>query len=314
MSVKTGFSLALVLALLGSSTGWAQELPGPPLNDPKRIAPHAAPGEIPAQAQGAPAGPSGWMTYTAPDCCGPFGGGPVLMEVYMRNGASVPVGGRVFGDGLDVGWMFQGGGRSLFFNPEQDKAWTLDLNITNIAQTANRNASGIPMNVLVPRPSDPNNPNNNNPMINGQSLDPIFLSPPYPADAAIPIRFGTDPRFPGLTVSSLNRTFVGAGIGREWYLNGSANNGCRLWRAGFDAGGRFGTAKANFKEIPHRTDAISGVFAGFHTDMEIPWGCCKLILGARAEWDYTWTEALLQPQNDGEFTSLNFSLTTGVRY
>jgi hypothetical protein len=56
--------------------------------------------------------------------------GPIMAELYVRNGPSIPVGGGVLGAVLNTGWMFQGGARSLFFNPEMTKAWVVDVGIS----------------------------------------------------------------------------------------------------------------------------------------------------------------------------------------
>jgi len=76
-------------------------------------------------------GLSDWILYTKPGCCGPVGGwGPIMPELYVRNGPSIPVGGGVLGWALQTGWMFQGGGRSLFFNPSMTAAWVADIGIS----------------------------------------------------------------------------------------------------------------------------------------------------------------------------------------
>jgi hypothetical protein len=91
-----------------------------------------------------PGGLSSWLVYPrAPGCCGPVGGnGPIGSEVYLRTGASIPVGGGIFGDVLDVGWAIQGGGRALFFNPAANAAWTVDLSLSNYHYNANGDALG----------------------------------------------------------------------------------------------------------------------------------------------------------------------------
>src|SRR5205807_4651410 len=112
----------------------------------------------------------------------------------------------------------------------------------------------------------------------------------------------------------LNRTDVSVGVGRDWYLWGAANAcGEKRWRAGLDAGGRLGTAKAEFNEISHHTDTTGGVYIGLHTELEIPYGCCSFLVGFRAEWDYTWMD-ILQIQNNSDLQDVNLLFTFGVRY
>src|SRR5207247_188290 len=101
----------------------------------------------------------------------------------------------------------------------------------------------------------------------------------------------------GVTVSGLNRTFVNLGMGREWYMWHSANTPGNNWRMGMDFGGRYGSEKADFHEIRHRTDVVGGVYASLHTDLEIPCGCCIFQCGLRGQWAYTWSD-ILQKQSD----------------
>jgi hypothetical protein len=114
-----------------------------------------------------------------------------------------------------------------------------------------------------------------------------------------------------VTVRSFNRTLVGLGFGKEWYLWEAANAPGRKWRAGVDAGGRWGSASMQFPEIRHRTDTITGVYAAAHTDFEVPYGRCFLSWGLRCEWAYTWSD-ILQMQSDVQ--EINVLATFGVRF
>lgn len=324
MSAKSSLPCALVLAVLGASLAYAGDDGGippivPPGTDLHRVPAHIPPGEnVPPDTLKRDIRQSDWILGDRPECCGPVGkDGPVTMEVYLRNGTSSPIGGGLLSDVIGTGWMLQGGGRTLFFNATNDRAWTIDLNITNVANWANKSAANaIAMtDVLVPRPTDPANPTNPNP----PGLPAAFQSPPYPQQAAIPVDFGADnfgTFIPGLSLTSLNRTFVSAGVGREWYIGLPANlcDGGWMWRVGADVGGRWGTTKANFKEIRHRTDVIHGVYAALHSDLEAPCGgCCKFQLGLRTEWDWTWMYDIIRP-NSGDISELNVLITTGVRF
>ena len=76
---------------------------------------------ITTNAAGGCAGPGG-------DCCGPIGAhGPIGQEVYVRTGASFPIGNGLLVRGLNVGYATAAGGRAQFFSPAGDTAWTVDL-------------------------------------------------------------------------------------------------------------------------------------------------------------------------------------------
>ncbi len=101
---------------------------------------HAARACLPSGDLPAPVTPPGgitlskWIIGTGPCCCGPVGAnGPVQMETYLVSGIDFPLdNGHIFGHTLDEGWVMGGGGRSLFFNPDQTAAWVVDLSITNM--------------------------------------------------------------------------------------------------------------------------------------------------------------------------------------
>jgi hypothetical protein len=245
---------------------------------------------------------SSWITHHQPDCCYPFGGhGPINTELYIRNGPSIPVAGGILHDILDTGWDFQAGGRSLFFNPSVDAAWTVDLSVNYIYNHAE------------PSPTVP-----------------VIL--PTQASFVSPIEFKT------MTIQAhlreLDRTFANVAVGREWYLNAPANASGWKWRAGLDVGGRLGTAKALFAQrvsqpvqilensgqtltfgttTSHFTDTIYGTSISLHTDLEVPCGCCTFLGGFRAEWDYTWMD-VLKGTNNSDLQDVNLLFMLGVRF
>jgi len=114
-----------------------------------------------------------------------------------------------------------------------------------------------------------------------------------------------------VTVRDSNRTLVGLGFGKEWYLWGSIVDPGNKWRIGVDGGGRYGSGSMTFNEIRHRTDVLGGLYAAAHTDFEIPHGRCFLYWGLRCEWAYTWGD-ILQRQSDVQ--EINVLATFGVRY
>jgi hypothetical protein len=115
-----------------------------------------------------------------------------------------------------------------------------------------------------------------------------------------------------VTIRNSNRTLVGLGVGKEWFLLRAANEpGCH-WRVGVDGGPRYGTEDMQFNEIRHRTDTLGGLYSAVHTDIEIPYGRWFFSCGLRCEWAYTWSDNILQRKTDVQeiMTLINFS----VRY
>jgi hypothetical protein len=306
MSLKRICLGALVLALVGAVPVAAQQpqpgvdllpqpqqlpvqqnllmQPAPPVTvDPYRLPPPAPPGgETPAPPE--PGKLSSWITYPQVDCCGPIGrDGPIMVELFLLNGVELPVEGAIFGHVLQPGWIIEGGGRSLFFNSALNGAWDIDLSIANVFNRGQHSDRKIPIE------------------------EPVTNTNVFPTTTT------------NVTVETslreLNRTYVDAGLGHEWYFWGSANCcGGTRWRAGIDAGGRLGTAKAEFYEIQHRTDVIGGLFVGLHSDVEIPCGgCCTFIVGLRVEWSYNWSD-ILQIQNNSDLEDVDFTVNLGVRF
>ncbi len=318
MSAKAGLPLALLLTLVGLPAARGEDSP-PPFSAEK--SPSAAVGDTAPIAPGTTAGGpapapypaeilppptalpppslSSWITHTRPDCCYPFGGhGPINTELYIRNGPSIPAAGGILHHILDPGWDFQAGGRSLFFNPSVDAAWTVDLSINYIYN-------------------------------HGDS------SPTVPVILPTQTSFASLADFRIMTIQAhlreLDRTFVNSAVGREWYLNAPANASGWKWRAGLDVGGRLGTAKALFAETvsqpvtilgagtfgstrSHFTDTIYGLSISLHTDLEVPCGCCTFLAGFRAEWDYTWMDILKDVGNNSDLQDVNLLFTLGVRF
>ena len=299
MNIKRVGMGGLVVTLLCLGGARAQPLPAPSegTSNPLFTAPSVggpptampAPGAAPGADMGAPAGPapygvsggSTWLDYQrCLGCCGPVGGnGPIAYEVYLRNGFDFPLGGNPFGARLDVGWDITAGGRTLFFDPAMEKAWAVDLSITNIFNNSHDRTTTYPLFGIS---------------------QGTGVTPPPELDVA---------------VKNLNRTYVNVSGGREWYIWGPA-----AWlkpdsnlRFGVDLGGRYGTEKLEVTNFHHFTDTIAGVFMAFHSDVEIPWGCCIFQAGMRFEYGYTWGD-ILQHQNNGDVQDMTLMFTRGSRF
>lgn len=290
MSAKTVFSGAMAAALVALAAASAQtpagkeyELPAPRPLAPASSTPNSvAPAHFAHQTHAL----SPWITgHCEPGCCGEMIGMPIYSELYVRAGANWPLGGDIMGRLLSTGWTIGGGARALFFNPTLDAAWVIDAGITNTRNHGDRPDVQIPLSIIVPGPG------------------------------GIPerVNFGQG-GIPGVTVRDYNRTTVNLSFGRERYLWGTVNSCCggeASWRAGWDIGGRYGSSKADFHEIRHRTDVIGGAFLALHTDYEIPCDCCIFFAGLRLEWGYTWGDVL---QQTSDVHDIGLLLNLGVRF
>lgn len=282
MNVKAFLCGTLVVAVLGVRSAAAQELTPPTYTDQGPQS--TLDGEVPPDHIASPGSLSSWITYIKPNCCGHTGiGGLIGNELYLRAGWSIPWQGGVLRNVAETGWMVQGGGRLLFFNEPLDRAWTADVSLSNTWNHGQRD--DIPITLIL---RDTNNP--------GQ--------------------FVTQQ----VTLRSLNRTCVNLTGGREYYGR-SLLKGCDggwNWRWGWDAGGRYGTMRADLDEFGmrsffRRNDVIGGVLFSLHSDVEVPCGCCTWQGGIRAEISYTWSD-IFQAQNNADLLDVNLLLTLGVRF
>jgi hypothetical protein len=321
MSAKTIFTAALVMAVLGFGTVRGQtttpSYSGSNESNNNNNNDANDEGHKPGQVSEGPHTLSNYITYQRPDCCGPIGGdGPIQLELYSRAGVSVPIGNTSFTKALQNGWMIEGGGRSLFFNPAMDAAWTIDLGLSNTWNHGEHPEIQFPLNnIIVPFaasatafPPQASFAIGNFVPHATPTITTVTPTSGPSAGTAIPVFTA-----PGVSIHFLNRTFVNLGFGREYYLLGSAHDCGTRWRVGADVGGRWGSAKLGLNEIRHRTGVLEGVFASVHTDLE--WPCCSVVFvaGLRAEWSYTFSE-ILQEQNNADVQEINLMVTAGVRF
>jgi hypothetical protein len=245
--------------------------------------PDDAPALVPARS-----GLSDWILYRR-DCCEGSHGKltPFYTELYFGSGPSFPIRGTsVFSNELETGWTLMGGARGLLFNEEMTRAWVFDLHIINIHQYAGAHNTAFPLTVTP----------------NGISI----TSGVTPSAGG-----GFEPNF---RLEDVNRTMVGLGFGREWYLWKPADfDGC-MWRIGVDGGGRYGSERLNVvngARSAHTTDVINGAYVAARSDLEMPCGNVMFQAGLRLEWAYTFTDILQRPSDVQDLTLL---VTVGVRY
>jgi hypothetical protein len=283
MNAKTVFSTALLVTVCGLGTVRGQTPGG---MSPLDTAPPPTQADVSAEAtpttQEFPQSfqLSSWIRGDIHQCCNCCGGsGPIQTELFFRIGPSIPLGTGTVASVLQTGYYVGGGARELFFDTEMTHAWTIELGIANIYNHAHAPPyPGIPLTIFIQQPT------------------------------GVPVLTSTS-----ATLEALNRTYLDVGGGYEWYLWGSARCHDKNWRIGCDTGGRWGSEKADFNEIPHRTDVIGGVWTAVHTDLEIPCGCCTFQAGLRIEYGYTWSD-IMQIQNKSDVQDLNILFNMGMRF
>jgi hypothetical protein len=289
MNVKHVGLCALVLTLLGVSAVRAEDSPPAMTSTPyaastSEVTPQ---GDMPSRSTEPHSVPqlSQWILGPTCECCGPLGGNTLGYEIYLRTGLSLPFGSGVLAKDLDPGWVVHGGARVLFFNPSQTSAWTVDFGVMNIYNHADGDHKATLENIIVPGPAN----------IFGQATSQVLPTV-------------------DVTFNRYNRTFATMAFGKEWYLWDPAHS-CEgwMWRAGLDAGFRYGTSKLDLNELRHRTKVIGAPTVSLHTDLELPWGACIYQIGFRAEWSFTFSE-ILQDQNDADVHDILLMLNLGVRF
>jgi hypothetical protein len=290
MNAKALLYGSLVLTILGTRPARAQDITPPAYTDELQPSPL----ETPPDRVAPPGRLSDWITYICPDCYGHTSlAGYMGGELYTRSGWSIPWQGGVLRLVAETGWFIQGGGRVLFFNEPLNRAWTVDVSISNVYNHGQR------PDVLIP----------------------LILRDPRTATMGQPLSLTT-------TLQMLNRTSVNLTLGQEYYWN-SLTKACNShwnWRWGWDAGGSYGTERADLDVSPpitptptpsldslRRNDVIGGALFALHSDVEVPCGCCTWFGGVRAELHYTWSD-IFQAQKSADILDINLLLSLGVRF
>jgi hypothetical protein len=245
-------------------------------------------------------------------CCGPTGrDGPLTYEVYTWTGPSIVFGGEL-AKRLNVGWEVAGGTRVMHFNAAGDAAWAIDL---GLSYTYNRGSVSDFLDVNTPSQVPLRNASGGLvPAQNG-------VTP----DINVPGTFQTT-RGPDVPVTSriraVHRTNFNFGIGRDVFFNGpgflSSGNGSPNTRVGADIGGRWGTAHVDLvplvddTQYTRRSGITHSIYGAVHGNWERPMGAWILLLGFRAEYDFTWANFV--PPRDGNIHGVNLLLTSGIRF
>ncbi|QDU21579.1 hypothetical protein [Urbifossiella limnaea] len=274
-------------------TGGQETAPAPRPVDPGPAASLGAMTSTPA-AGALPPGAYGSPWYTdGPGCCGPLGrNGQVAYELHAETGPNLLFGSGEFTDRLHTGWIVGGGGRTLFFNPEGDAAWTLDL---GLSYTYNRGSSANFSDVFIRQPPGTN-------QLTGQII----------------------PRADILTTSrirALHRTAFNFAVGRDCFVWGPGNPGEEAgWnvRTGLEVGGRWGTSHVdlvpnNAAESYSRRQAVfHGFYLSGHVNYEVPVGGWVWFGGLTGQYGYDWTNVI--PPLKGDVQNVNILLSSGIRF
>ncbi len=228
--------------------------------------------------------PSSWMLYPkSPGCCGPLVDGPITWEIFLRSGASFNISGGALGTALSTGWEIEGGGRTLFFNPQTDAAWTISVSMSNVNYNRSSSTVTVPHNFVT-------------------------ITPNTGAPATITTTTSD------VIIGGLNRTFVNAGTGYECYLIGNASQlDGWSWRVGGEGGGRFGSDRLEYGDLPHDTKDAYGLYAAVDSQVEMPYNGVFLQAGVRLEYDFIWSD-ILQTQNHSNVQDINLLFSVSVRF
>lgn len=277
MSAKAGFFCTVLATLLLIGVGHAEDPPNYSTT-PQDTAPAEPPAEDPG-AGAPPIAPSPWLTYVRPCCCGPVGGsGPIRSELYIRSGTAVPLNvgnSSFFPRVLRDGWEIQGGGRSLFFNPDGDRAWTVDLGVGHIHNDHSRSDLTYPLKDNVP---------------------------------TIPVAVRNMNRT-SATLAFGREWWLMASTAQNWAWRFGVDGGGRWGTARLDL---FDASQgSNFRRV---NDVYSGVFAALHTDFELPRGAFTFIVGFRAQWSYNWMDFIQTPGINGDIQDVSLLGNFGMRF
>ncbi len=283
MKTKLTFGAMLMAGWLAASGVYAQApvyqplYPAPSLTAPNTPVKRTDESLVPATG-----GLSDWITYRREYSEGPHGRvTPLYTEFYMQSGPTFPIGGMTLSRELKVGWSIAGGLRALFFDESHTSAWVVDGHIINTNESAGRQNTQFPL---------------------------TFFEKGVRSDLVVFEGVAGRKTF---SLQNSNRTLVGLGLGREWYLRQPANSEDLKWRFGIDGGGRWGSHRVNFSEFGHLVDVAGSIYAAAHTDAEFAWGVSIVHAGIRFEWAYTWSDIL---QQTSDVQNLSVLMTVGLRY
>jgi hypothetical protein len=217
-----------------------------------------------------------WLNHNGPGCCGPVGGhGAITYDLYFRTGFSFPVGGGTISQSLNTGWMFRGGARTLFFDPQGSSAWLID---THLDYTYNSGKANKPLAFF--------------------GL-PTTLSSLSRWNVGLGLGKEWYTNGPGFVTPNANWTNMSYGfdVGGRW---GTTSAHYNLTRG----------VRGLMREREY--DVTGGLFGGLNLNYEFPMGGWTFLLGGRLEGAMTFTDVLRG--YGGTLYDVNLLLSAGVRY
>lgn len=281
-TIVSGVCAALWLGGAASAQSTFLAADSPPAAAAEKIAPPAdAP--IPAVTQ-APALPAGsvcspWTGPGGTGCCGPVGAhGPILNEVFLRQGMTFPVAGGIFNNVLAPGYMLSAGGRSLFFNPQGSGAWAIEYGVDYFYNNARKDYEEF-------------------------DVFGTFVNIRDMHRAAFHISAGREMYLYAPAYQPGRNWRAGADVGgRYGYMRANLN--------------LIAEDPANDPvpiDYSRRSDTFGAVFVAFHTDMILPLNdCLSFIAGVRAEWSYNFTDII--PTWDSDMQEAAILINVGFTF
>jgi hypothetical protein len=258
-----------------------QQQPMPPAGVPA-VDQLPAPTPIPAVTE-RPALPAGsvcsaWNGPGGTGCCGPIGGnGPIMSEIFLRNGAVLPVAGGIFNNVTGVGWMVSAGGRALFFNPIGSRALTAEFGIDYIYNNGTRETE----------------------------FDVLGLFASIREHHRAGVHFAIGEEFYLFTPAYQNNC--------NWRVGLDVGGRFGAERVNFNVILDNPTAGQNPIDFSRRNNTYSGVVIAFHTDFEYPLaGCRTFVAGLRGEWSYNWSDII--PNIDTNEQDVTIMFTFGLKF
>jgi hypothetical protein len=277
--------LGLVAWLSGSA--FAQNA-GPGLQE-KPTAPPAEPiarpadAPIPAVTQPAALPPgsvcSPWTGPGGTGCCGPVGGhGPIVSELFLRQGVNIAVGGGVLRDVTYPGYIMSFGARSLFFNPIGSGAWTLEYGIDYIYNNGSKDNYEF-------------------------DIFGTFVNVRETHRAAFHVAAGREMYLMAPAYQP----------GKNWRAGWDVGGRYGYQRANFNLIAEDPANDPVPIDFGRRSDTFGQVFLSLHTDYIYPLnGCISLVAGLRTEWAYHFSDII--PTFDSDLQEVNIMLNFGLKF
>ncbi|MBX7106354.1 MAG: hypothetical protein K1X57_19910 [Gemmataceae bacterium] len=281
-AIVSGICTAVWLGGLASAQPAFVAADPPPAAQPEAIAkPVDSPIPAVTEAAALPAGSvcSPWTGPGGTGCCGPVGGhGPIVSEVFLRQGINFPVAGGILNNVVGPGYALSAGARSLFFNPAGSAAWTIEYGLDYIYNNGRKDYEEF-------------------------DLFGTFVNIRETHRAAFRLAGGREWYLYAPAYQPGKNFRVGTDVGGRY----------GFIRANFNL---IAEDPANAPvpiDFGRRSDTYGGVFVAFHSDMIVPMnGCLSFVAGLRAEWSYNFSDVI--PTWDSDLQDVNLMFNFGFKF